>query len=339
MCLYPKLINNPKYKPNKKNGGVVPPLTDERVKLVPIGCGKCMECMKQKANEWRVRLHEEIKHNKGGYFVTYTFSDESYKELVEAVRKDGFEGYGYELDNFVATKGVRRYLERWRRKYKKSLRHWFVTELGGSNTERVHLHGFVWTDKPMEDIVTIWKYGRVSIGYRTYTRSGKAVNKGSTGFVNQRTVNYVVKYVTKTDLKHKEYKPKILTSSGIGKGYLKSADANNIWYEGTETKEYYRTEHGEKIGLPIYYRNYLFNEDEREQLWIHKLDEGKRYVNGVLARNDEEYYRLLKGAREKNNRLGFGNDKINWDLRRYEYARKKLKQMKIIQNGKSNQYK
>ena len=34
MCLYPKLIKNPKYKANKKNGGNIPAVFDERVKLV-----------------------------------------------------------------------------------------------------------------------------------------------------------------------------------------------------------------------------------------------------------------------------------------------------------------
>ena len=48
MCLYPKLILNKKYTGTKKNKGVIPTLTDERVKYVPVGCGKCMECMKKK---------------------------------------------------------------------------------------------------------------------------------------------------------------------------------------------------------------------------------------------------------------------------------------------------
>ena len=47
MCLYPKLIINPKYKVNKKNGGNIPPMIDERVKYVPIGCQKCIECKKR----------------------------------------------------------------------------------------------------------------------------------------------------------------------------------------------------------------------------------------------------------------------------------------------------
>ena len=48
MCLYPKFIDNPRYRKNKKNGGIIPAVSDERVLLVPIGCGKCMECKKQK---------------------------------------------------------------------------------------------------------------------------------------------------------------------------------------------------------------------------------------------------------------------------------------------------
>ena len=39
MCLYPKMIKNPKYLPNKKNNNNPPEITDERVKYVPVGCG------------------------------------------------------------------------------------------------------------------------------------------------------------------------------------------------------------------------------------------------------------------------------------------------------------
>ena len=33
MCLYPTLIDNPKYKSNKKNGGVVPHCNDKELNL------------------------------------------------------------------------------------------------------------------------------------------------------------------------------------------------------------------------------------------------------------------------------------------------------------------
>jgi len=121
MCLYPKLIKNRKYVSNKKNGGNIPPVTDQRILLVPAGCGKCIECKKQKSREWQVRLQEEIRHNNKGKFVTLTFSNESIKELAKEIKLEG-----YELDNEIATLATRRFLERWRKKYKKSVKHWLV---------------------------------------------------------------------------------------------------------------------------------------------------------------------------------------------------------------------
>ena len=63
MCLYPRLIKNRKYLINKKNNGNVPTPNDERVKYVSIGCGKCIECTKKRARDWKVRLNEEIRVN------------------------------------------------------------------------------------------------------------------------------------------------------------------------------------------------------------------------------------------------------------------------------------
>ena len=87
MCLYPRLIQNKKYIANKKNGGIIPAVSDKRVLAVPIGCGKCMECLKQKGREWQVRIMEEIKSNKNGIFITLTFSNESIKNLYKDMGK------------------------------------------------------------------------------------------------------------------------------------------------------------------------------------------------------------------------------------------------------------
>ena len=87
MCLYPKLIINPKYKGSKKNNYCPPELKDERVKYVPIGCGNCMECRKKKQNEWKVRMLEEIKRQETCKFVTLTFNDESYIKLRKKIEE------------------------------------------------------------------------------------------------------------------------------------------------------------------------------------------------------------------------------------------------------------
>ena len=312
MCLYPKLINNRKYQSNKKNGGVIPPVSDKRVLVVPVGCGKCMECRKQKARNWQVRLQEEIKHNKNGKFVTLTFSNESIAEISKDIK--GIDGYN--LDNEIATKAVRRFLERWRKKYKKSVKHWLVTELGGNGTENIHLHGVIWTNESAEEINKIWKYGFTWVG-----------DKKNGGYVNEKTINYIVKYVNKIDEKHKEYNSKILTSAGIGKGYIERIDSKKNMYNGKETKETYTTRQGIKIALPIYYRNKIYTEEEKEKLWLNKLDEEIRWVNGEkvdISKGEEEYYKLLKWHRAKNKRLGYGDDSKNWEQKRYENSRRNL---------------
>ena len=161
MRLYPKFIQNKKYLPNKKNGWNAPTAKDDRVTLVPVGCGNCIECRKLKAREWQVRLNEEIRNNKNGVFVTLTFDEKSLDILEKEIRLD--TNYHEKEINTLPTLAVRRFLERWRKKYGKSVRHWLITELGHQNTERIHLHGLIFTDNK-EDIEPIWSYGYVYLG-------------------------------------------------------------------------------------------------------------------------------------------------------------------------------
>lgn len=327
MCLYPKLIENRRYKATKKNGGDIPPLplieingrlrSDERVLYVPVKCGKCMECRKQEARKWQVRLYEEIKQTKNGIFVTLTFSNESIKELGKLT-----EMTGYNRDNEIATIGMRRFLERWRKKYKKSVRHWTITELGHNGTENIHLHGIIWTDKEPQEIRKIWKYGFVWLSTEHQ------------GYVNDQTVNYIVKYVHKQDAKHKYYKPKILTSPGIGRNYINTINAESNKYKKNETNETYRNRQGYKMGLPIYYRNQIYTEEEKEKLWIEKLDKEERYVNGQkidISVSEEQYYKAVLEARKLNNQLGYGNDEIDWERKKYEQQRRNMMYLKRIE--------
>lgn len=329
MCLYPRLIKNRKYISNKKNGGIIPAVSDNRVLMVPIGCGKCIECKKQKAREWSVRLQEEIRHDKRGKFITLTFSDESIKELIENTKLEG-----YDLDNEIAKKGVRRFLERYRKKNKISVKHWLVTELGGNNTERIHIHGIVWTNETNENISKLWKYGIITIGERRYN-NGKAENNKSEGYVNEKTINYIVKYVNKIDKLHKEYNSKILTSAGIGKNYIERIDSKQNKYIEKNTKETYTTRQGKKLAMPIYYRNKIYNDEEKEKLWLEKLDKNERWICGEkidISKGDEKYYKTLEYYRKRNKELGYGDNSKNWELKRYENERRNLKKLEILKN-------
>lgn len=317
MCLYPELIRNPKYKKTKKNGGNIPPVIDTRVTYVPIGCQRCMECRKQKAREWQVRLLEDIKHNKNGKFVCLTFSNKSIADLAQKIPK---ELKGYDIDNAIATYAVRHFLERWRKEYKKSLRHWLVTELGHKGTEHLHLHGIVWTDQPLQKVEHHWNYGHVWKGKET--RFGNLIN-----YVSEATVNYMVKYMTKIDEQHKFYKQIILTSKGIGEDYHKSYNAQQNKFNDKQTEERYRTSTGHKMAMPIYWRNKIYTEEQREKLWLNRLDKNERYVCGervTVEKNDKEYWGLVKWYREINKKLGYGQPP-DWEQQQYENMKRELK--------------
>jgi len=300
MCLYPKLIRNKKYTANKKNGGVIPPVNDIRVLWVSAGCGKCMECKKKKSREWQVRLTEDIKHYKNGKFVTLTYSD---PELIKLENEIDQNLKGYQRDNEIARLSIRRFTERWRKRHKKTVRHWLVTELGSKSTERLHIHGILYTDN-VQEIQDIWKYGQVYVGT----------------FVNEKTINYIVKYVNKIDQHHKEYNSKIFASHGIGKNYFNRKDSKRNIYNKSKTIETYKTKTGYELALPIYYRNKLYTDEEREKLWIEKLDKEKRYINGKeidVSIDDKEYFKVLYEERRKNKTLGYGNNERNWEQKNY----------------------
>lgn len=305
MCLYTRLLDNMRYKPTKKNGGVIPPFFDERVLTVPVSCGKCVECKKKKAREWQVRLSEEIRHDNKCQYVTMTWSPEGLSKCIEEVTRIK-KISGYELDNEIATHAMRKFLERVRKKIGVSYKHWAITEIGGNYYEGLHLHALIWGD--IEIIKEKWQYGTVWKG----------------DYVNEKTINYITKYVHKTDLKHKHYNSKILCSKGIGKTYIKRGVNQNKYIPGN-TREEYRTRQGIKLAMPTYYRNKIYTDEEKEKLWIEKLDKNEMYIMGVQCTR-EDYIDGIKEARKLNKELGYSGLEKDWEEKEYEEKLRAQKQ-------------
>lgn len=345
MCLYPTLTYNRKYTRTKKNGGNIPPVKDPRTQWVPRGCGKCIECKKQKSREWQARLQEHIKTHTNGIFVTLTFSNEAIAELnnetiIKTYTDENNKKHitkinikdlkGYDKDNAIATIAVHRFRERWRKQYKTSIHHWLCTELGHRGTENIHLHGIIWTSEPANEIKKHWKYGYIWAGN---TKNGKVEN-----YVNSKTINYIIKYISKTDKQHKEYNSIILTSPGVGKNFPNTYNSKMNKYVKTNTKETYITSTGHEIGLPIYWRNKIYTEEEREKLWLEKLDKNIRWIRGEkidISKGMKEYYKALEWHRQINKELGYGNNEKNWKRKVYETQRREIINNTRIQKGAS----
>ena len=334
MCLYPKQMTNRKYTCTKKNEYVMPdysighnvPLPpvigrdeygreiyDNRILKVEIPCGQCIECRKQKAAEWRARINEEIQVHKYNYFVTLTFDPEQLEKLNKDIKEDRL--------NLIATKAVRRHLERWRKDYKTSLKHWYITELGHEGTERIHLHGIIFSDialtfgdKDQNNMCSwsYWKYGKIFVG----------------DYVNNKTANYIVKYMTKIDTDHKGFNGLILCSPGIGKNWIEKHKNDPTYkYIPNNTRSDYRLNNGAKTRLPKYYRNHLLNEEEREKVWIDFLDSQKIAIMGIehSTKNERSISNIMTRAQETSNNLGYGSDSQEWRKKEYNITERMIK--------------
>lgn len=271
MCLYPSIIENPKYaKSNENRKGI----KDYRLRWIQIPCGHCEECRRAKANEWRVRLMEEIKSNpKNIIFATLTFSEESLKRLE----------YDEKEPNKAPQKAISLFRKRWWKKYKAPLKHWLITELGHDNTKRIHLHGIIWTELTEEQFEKEWGYGWIYFGYE----------------VNERTINYIIKYITKRDEDNPEFNGKIFTSKGIGKDYINKNSLRRHRYQDRFTEETYRTDSGIKIALPTYYKQKLWTDQEREALRIIKEEKQTKYYNKtpIKVETTEQYKEYVNAVK------------------------------------------
>lgn len=328
MCLYPKRIINRKYTVTEKNQGEVPlppvigtdeygkDIYDERILYVNVPCGQCEECRKQKARNWQVRLTEELKEWKYPYFITLTFAP---KELEELLKKTNLKEC-----NAVAGYAVRHMLERYRKDHKKSLRHWLITELGHEGTERIHLHGLIFSNEPLEFIPDetehfykwkYWKYGLMFVG----------------DYCTLKTINYIVKYINKIDTDHKGFVGQILASPGIGKNWLERYKTIQYHYKPKESKDYYLLPNGSKVKLPTYYKNKLYNEEERELIWRDFMDMKVESVNGI---NYQQKYtpptvmgNIIDKAQEQNKLFGYGDDSKGWRKKPYNVTRRMLQEV------------
>ena len=89
------------------------------------------------------------------------------------------------------------------------------------------------------------------------------------------------------------------------------------------------------MALPIYWRNKIYSEEEREKLWSIKLDKEVRYVGGEeidVSKGNEEYYRSIEYYRKKNEQFGFGTNVKDWSQIEYEKQRRILNYRKRLNN-------
>ena len=85
----------------------------------------------------------------------------------------------------------------------------------------------------------------------------------------------------------------------------------------------------------------IIYEEQREQLWLNKLDKEERYILGIkidISKDEKNYEDRLNYARKINKELGYGTNELNNDEEEYKKLREKIAYLtyrkKIEKNNK-----
>lgn len=219
-------------------------------KVVP--CGKCVPCKRRRQAGWSFRLMQEAQHSFSAVFLTLTYADEhlTYGDTWPTLVKRDFQLF------------MKRLRKEHHKKSDKKLVYYACGEYGES-TYRPHYHAILFNLRPdmLFDarLSEIWKLGNVRVDP-----------------CNIKTIQYVSKYVMKSDKKPDDVEPEFsLMSRGIGKGYL--TDAVKKYYKQNQLP-YVVWKDGQKMTMPRYYKERIFSEEELRAF-------GKQALEGIKAEN------------------------------------------------------
>lgn len=265
-CLHPLTIKNPRYKKLGELGSqqyisryarddprlqiykgsvLVSDWYEDEVRIprykyiipdeyIQVPCGKCANCQKNKRLQWSVRLLIESRNYTQNCFVTLTIAPKYYKEVFADPKKY-----------------LKLYIDRLRKRLGYRPKYFIVPEIGQDQeyTNRLHFHGIIFDTPeskiPYSVIRDLWHYGIAD-----------------TGYCNDKTCNYVVKYILKDYSKELgiDFKPFVFCSNGIGKSYLDDLSNKSKWHINNFDFRDYIMFGNCRYPLPVYYRDKLYSE-------------------------------------------------------------------------------
>lgn len=198
-----------------------------------VQCGKCMTCLKNKRDDWSIRLREELTVSESASFVTLTYDD------LYLPYNLGFD-----------KPAVQKFIKRLRKYSLKPIKYFLVSEYG-TKSMRPHYHlllfNYVSTVELDRALQKEWKFGLIH-----------------TGTVTSKSINYCCKYLINSTLVDScKEKPFLMASKGLGKSYLEKKQL--VKFHHTHKADYY-PDSDLKLRLPRYYREKLFSKYERDLL-------------------------------------------------------------------------
>lgn len=219
MCLRPVNIHDPSCHKRMF----------QRESSFLVGCGKCVECLKDRQNSWKLRLCNEASNWRHVYFFTLTYNEASVPR-------------NHLGRTTSSVSDIQNWLKRWRTNFTRSFglvpdfKYFICAEYGPEgtyfykgkmrqSTMRPHYHGILFTDYEESMILPLFLSWSDNFGYYKLDeicKSGRLREERSS------VANYVSKYCCKGEfasrkgeIERKEIERAFtLCSKGIGSSYI-----------------------------------------------------------------------------------------------------------------------
>lgn len=218
-------------------------MTNEKV---PVPCGKCPPCKKRRSSGWSFRLVKEGESSYTSYFVTLTYNTDSVP-----ITRNGFMS--------LRKKDLQDYFKRLRKRSSMKLKYYAVGEYG-TKKMRPHYHVILFNAIP-EDIISAWNLDNQELG------------NVHIGTVSEASIGYTLKYMCKENKiplhKNDDRQPEwSIMSKGLGAKYLTPQMIR--WHKNDLlNRMYVPLKDGKKCSMPRYYREKMYDEDEKKQVFEH----------------------------------------------------------------------
>lgn len=253
-CLTPELIKSPDWRKEEQN--------TDMYQWIP--CRKCVNCRKITGRDWVFRLEQEEKLWQTAAFITVTYREEEVPvgDGHLSLHKKDHTNFMKRLRTSLHRLGYRTMDDNNKPKALKLV--YFMCGEYGTKTRRPHFH-YIMFNLPdvfiydWQYLQSIWGHGNIRIDPCT-----------------RGTMSYVAGYVNKPvhhDLHLNEFRePEFrLASKGIGANYL---TPERIKHLKKVLRPYLTVENGRKIRMPRYYKDKVFNDEEKANLAL----KSKEYV-------------------------------------------------------------
>lgn len=246
----------------------------------PLPCGKCPYCRNKRINQWIFRLKWHAKYSNSAIFVTLTYDNEHVpitpNRLMTLRRKDA-------RLFFVR---LRKYSGQTKDTPEKDRIKYYIVGEYGSKTHRPHYHAIIFNADVMQ-VEKSWKHGSIHVGS-----------------ITSDSLAYTLKYINKQkDTKRHNRDDREMEfaniSNGIGRQYTDNSKIVKRHKEQLYSKPFLTVD-GYRLGIPRYYKDKMFTDEEKEMLAEHMKSIAEAEFDPLKApMSRKEHEELLQYKKEK----------------------------------------